>query len=247
MPITASPSFTSSGLVDREKQEPFPRPINSDHFRKKVSWFWAEMLYQNPRFSRLGPEDQTTVSEMVQSAFHQWLVNHKRTSISNEKRKYRFLVQKTIDSIEERAELSRVSETTGITGVIPFSQPITLVVQPQAIIVPKSDSPFYSAFHSPPIKDSWRIPRSSAFPPPSSSSIQEGGTSGNPPEEGLMFKWVDPTLMSNASFEMVLANQEVRSTLAEIWETMSEISDLVNTDPDTSLGPIDFFGSPDSL
>ena len=241
MPITAR--FTSSGLVAREKQESFPRPIIVGYFEKKVTRFATEMLYKNPKFIRLGPEDQTTVRKYAQDAFREWLVNHKRTSTSNEERKYRFLVQKAIDS----AELSRVSETMGVTGVIPFSQPITLVVQPQAIILPESGFPFHTAFNSPPIKDSWRIPRSSAFPPPPSSSIQEGGTSGNPPEEGLMFKWVDPTLMSNASFEMVLGNQNVQDTLAEIWDNMCGISDLVNTDQDTYLGPNDFLDPLDSL
>jgi len=242
MPITSS--FTSFGLIAKGKP-PFPRPINMRHFFQKVDRLNAELLHKTTRFIRLGPEEQTTAREKVQSAFRQWLVNHKRTSISNEERKYRFLVQKALDSIEERPELSRVSETLGVTGVIPFSQPIMLVDQPQAIILPESESPFHEAFNSPPVRDSWQIPRSSAFPPPS-SSIQEGCTSGNPPEEGLMFKWVHPTLMSNASFEMVLANQDVQDTLAEIWDNMCGISDLVNTNPDTYLGPIDSFGSPGS-
>jgi len=242
--MSSTSSFTSFGLIAKGKP-PFPRPINMPHFLRKVVLLEAEMLYKNPRFSQLGQEDQTTVGKKVQSAFLQWLVNHKRTSTSNEERKYRFFFQKALDSIEERAELSRVSETLGVTGVIKFSQPIMLVVQPQAIILPESESPFHEAFNSPPVRDSWQIPRSSAFPPPS-SSIQEGCTSGNPPEEGLMFKWVHPTLMSNASFEMVLANQDVQDTLAEIWDNMCGISDLVNTNPDTYLGPIDSFGSPGS-
>lgn len=135
MPSHPRPRFTTSGIIASGDQQ-HERPINVPHFLKKVDRLEAEMLYKNHRFILLGPEDQTTVRKYAQDAFREWLVNHKRTSTSNEERKYRFLVQKAIDS----AELSRVSETTGVTGVIPFSQPITLVVQPQAIIFPESGS-----------------------------------------------------------------------------------------------------------